>query len=46
MPQAANFALKDFGKAPPTQCNYFVKLKGSAYTVLNKGKAICGKAVS
>jgi len=46
MPTAANFSLKDFGKAPPTQCNYFVKLKGSTYTVLNKGKAICGKAVS
>ncbi len=46
LPQPLDFSLKDFGHNPPTSCLYFVRLEGSKFVPLNKGKPLCGKTVN
>jgi len=46
LPKAPDFSLQHFGTSPKTSCQYFVRLEGSAYVPLNRGKPICGSLVS
>ncbi len=42
----ANLTLKEFGKAPKTQCAYMVQLRGSKFApVPSNGKPSCGKLI-
>ncbi len=46
LPAPLDLSLKDFGKNPRTSCSYFVRLEGSAFLPLNKGKPVCGSLVT
>jgi branched-chain amino acid transport system substrate-binding protein len=43
-PNPDNFSLSAFGKGSPTQCAYFLKLKGETFVpVPANGKPVCGQ---
>ncbi len=46
LPKAPDFSLQHFGTSPKTSCEYFVRLEGSTYRVLNNGKPVCGTLVN
>ena len=47
LPNPIDLSLKDFGKAPATECEWYAKVKGTTFVpVPANGKPVCGKTIS
>jgi branched-chain amino acid transport system substrate-binding protein len=42
---SVNFALSDFGTAPPTQCSYWMQLKGNQFVAIKPTSKFCGSLI-
>jgi branched-chain amino acid transport system substrate-binding protein len=47
LPNPIDLSMKDFGKAPATECSWYAKVKGNTFVpVPASGKPVCGKTLS